>query len=129
MGRFVGGLKLGLQSATENHTTKSARDSPTRSAVTQGARCVRTCPGRCVSPPAPRQTSATPARASRSAEASSNASSPPVQTTSTNKRGVFKHYQSISSNSFVYIVCKMIVRFHCQIYKIKIIKNMLSILE
>ena len=87
-----------------------------RSAATLLARCVRMCLGRCASPRVPRQTSATLVRTLRVQGASSNASSLPAPTSSTEKQSLFRLYPII-----LYIVCKMIVYFHCQTYESKII--------
>ena len=71
-----------------------------RSAATLRARCVRMFPGRCASPRVPRQTSATLVKTLRVQGASSNASSLPAPTSSTEKQGVFRLYPII-----LYIVC------------------------
>ena len=73
-----------------------------RSAATLLARCVRMFPGRCASPRVPRQISATLVRTLRVQGASSNASSLPAPTSSTEKQGVFKLYPIIF---YLYIVC------------------------
>ena len=93
-----------------------------RSAATLRARCVRTFLGRCVSPRVLRQTTATLVRTLWVLGASSNASNQHAPISSTE---AFKLYPII-----LYIVCKMIVYFHCQTYETKIIiKYFVEILE
>ena len=84
-----------------------------RSAATLQVRCARTFLGRCVSPRVLRQTTATLVRTLWVLGASSNASNQHAPISSTE---AFKLYPII-----LYIVCKMIVYFHCQTYETKII--------